>query len=397
MVLNNIGNKSEISHFSLCLKTATLVIIRCDLFAIIPALFRASENGFVKVEHRRKITIISNEIRKLIIFRVENFTYRKSIVRLEGAVTHFSEKFSDSGSFLQHFIDAAEPVLAVRLIIMHGESFFDVNDSINAESAKTFVQPPVNIFVYFLTKLWILPVQIWLFLMKNMKVLFVGSRKILPHRASEIGTPVGGKFALFFISQIKEVPIFSIWILTGFFEPFMLVRAVIYYKIHKNIHVTFFCLCNQTIHILHGAKTWINVIIIGNIVSLVCQWRTIARRKPDDIHSKILQIIQFLYNSRQIADSVIVCVIKAFRVNLISNFILPPFSIHSKNPPLFASGISLYIYILGKTSLYLMKKYEIMTIPGSLSGISAGLFLYIFETPGENSPYYYSRSPGIFR
>ena len=30
-------------------------------------------------------------------------------------------------------------------------------DSINAESAKTFVQPPVNIFVYFLTKLWILP------------------------------------------------------------------------------------------------------------------------------------------------------------------------------------------------------------------------------------------------
>ena len=41
--------------------------------------------------------------------------------------SHFSKKFSDSGSFLQHFIDAAKPVLTIRLIIMHRKSFYDTN------------------------------------------------------------------------------------------------------------------------------------------------------------------------------------------------------------------------------------------------------------------------------
>ena len=200
MILDNIGNESEIPHFGLCLKTAALVVVRCDFFAIVPAFFRTSENGFVKVEHRRKITIVSNKIRELFVFCVENLTYGKSIVRLEGAVTHFSKKFSDSGSFLQHFINAAESVLTIRLIIMHRKSFFDINDSINAETAKPLVQPPVNIFIYFLTELWIFPVQVRLLFMKNMKVLFVGARQILPYRTSEIGAPVSRKLPIFFVS-----------------------------------------------------------------------------------------------------------------------------------------------------------------------------------------------------
>ena len=200
MVLNNIGNKSEISHFSLCLEAAAFVIVWCDFLAIVPAFLRTSENGFVKVEHRRKISIISNKIRELFVLCVENLTYGKSIVRLECAVTHFSKKFSDSGSFLQHFIDAAKPVLTIRLIIMHRKSFFDINDSINAETAKPLVQPPVNIFIHFLTELWIFPVQVRLLFMKNMKVLFVSARQILPYRTSEIGTPVSRKFTIFFVS-----------------------------------------------------------------------------------------------------------------------------------------------------------------------------------------------------
>ena len=200
MILDNIGNESEIPHFGLCLKTAALVVVRCDFFTIVPALLRTTENSFVEIKHRRKISIISNKIRKLFVLCVENLTYGKSIVRLECAVTHFSKKFSDSGSFLQHFIDAAKPVLTIRLIIMHRKSFFDINDSINAETAKPLVQPPVNIFIHFLTELWIFPVQVRLLFMKNMKVLFVGARQILPYRTSEIGTPVSGKFTIFFVS-----------------------------------------------------------------------------------------------------------------------------------------------------------------------------------------------------
>ena len=108
----------------------------------------------------------------------------------------------------------------------------------------------------------------------------------------------------------------------------MFVGAVVYNQIHQNVHAALLSFCNQAVHIFHGAKAGVNVIIIGNIVALVCQRRAIARGKPDDIYAKILQVIQLLYNSRQIADSVTVCIVKALRVNLIGNLILPPFSFH---------------------------------------------------------------------
>ena len=90
VVFDNIGNKAEISHFCLCLKTATLIVIRGNFLTVIPAFFGSSENGFVKIEHGRKIAIISDKIWKFFIFCIENLPYGKCIVRLKGAIPHFS-------------------------------------------------------------------------------------------------------------------------------------------------------------------------------------------------------------------------------------------------------------------------------------------------------------------
>ena len=83
---------------------------------------------------------------------------------------------------------------------MERKSFFDVDDCVDAETAQAFVQPPVDIFVDFLADLRVLPVQVGLLLVEYVQILLVGSRKILPHRAAEVGAPVGGKLAFFFIS-----------------------------------------------------------------------------------------------------------------------------------------------------------------------------------------------------
>ena len=199
MIFNNIGNKSEIPHFCLCLKTAALVIVRCNFLTVIPALFRSAENRFIEIKHGREISIIPNEIRKLLVLCVENFAYGKSIVWLKGAVPHFSKEFPDSSRFFQHFSNIAKSVLAVWLVIMHGKSFLNINDRINSETAQALVQPPVDVLVNLFTKFRIFPVQVWLFLVENMKILLVGSRKILPHRAAEIRAPVGWKLVFFFV------------------------------------------------------------------------------------------------------------------------------------------------------------------------------------------------------
>ena len=54
------------------------------------------------------------------------------------------------------------------------------------------------------------------------------------------------------------------------------------------IHLALFCLLNQRFHILHGTKARINLIVIGDIISLVRQRRLVHRRNPENIHSQIL-------------------------------------------------------------------------------------------------------------
>ena len=49
----------------------------------------------------------------------------------------------------------------------------DIHDRVDAKTGQPFVQPPVDIFVYFLAKLRILPVEIRLLFVEDMKILFV--------------------------------------------------------------------------------------------------------------------------------------------------------------------------------------------------------------------------------
>ena len=163
---------------------------------------------------------------------------------------------------MEHILKAGKSILSVRFIIVERNCLLDIHDRIDPEAAKPFIQPPVDVLIDFFTKLRILPVEIWLFLVEYMQILFVGSRQILPGRTAEVGTPVGGKFPFLLISQIEEIAVFPVRILAGFLEPFMLVGAVIYHQIHQYVHISLLRFCDQPVHVFHGAEAGIDRIVI---------------------------------------------------------------------------------------------------------------------------------------
>ena len=55
-------------------------------------------------------------------------------------------------------IDVGKSILPVGGIAGMDVRFFDIHDSVDTESGNSFFQPPVDHFVYFLTKFGIFPV-----------------------------------------------------------------------------------------------------------------------------------------------------------------------------------------------------------------------------------------------
>ena len=98
----------------------------------------------------------------------------------------------------------------------------------------------------------------------------------------------------------------------------------------------FLCLFDQTLHVLHVAKKRIDILIIGNIVSIVALRRSAHRGKPDCINAKLLQIIEFFYNTAQISDPIAIAVFKATRIDLVYHCFFPPvFFLHTVLPFVF--------------------------------------------------------------
>ena len=80
----------------------------------------------------------------------------------------------------------------------------------------------------------------------------------------------------------------------------------------------------QLPEIIQRAESWVNGLIIRNIITVVHLWRRIDRVQPDNCGTQIVNIIQMTDNSLKIADTITVCIIKATGINLVNNPCLPP-------------------------------------------------------------------------
>ena len=210
----------------------------------------------------------------------------------------------------------------------------DVDDGVDAESTDPLLHPPSDVLVYFLAQLRVFPVEVGLLFVEDVHIELIGARQLVPARPAKIGPPVGRKLPVrILVPQVEELAVLAVRIFTGLLKPLVLIRTVIDYKVHQDGHPALFCLRDQLFHVLHGPEARIDRIIVRDIISLVGQRRLIDRGDPHDVHSQLLQIVQPADDPLQIADAVAIAVHKALGVDLISYFVMPPFSLHS---PMFS-------------------------------------------------------------
>ena len=158
-----------------------------------------------------------------------------------------------------------------------------------------------------------------------MQVILSAFRHPFPCRAAE------GRLQIIRILSLHAVTPYikiMIGIILAFFrlqEPGMLIRTVVQNQIHDNTDPPFLRFRNQFIHILQLTENRINILIIGDIITIIILRRTKYRRQPNRINSQLLQIRELLYNPLKISYSIRIAVIKASGINLINNRLLPPF------------------------------------------------------------------------
>ena len=73
-------------------------------------------------------------------------------MRKESAVTHFSQEFADTDCMLEHLGWAAHTICTVCRVILPWKRLFDVDDRIDTEAGKFFIEPPVDHLVDFIAQ-----------------------------------------------------------------------------------------------------------------------------------------------------------------------------------------------------------------------------------------------------
>src|SRR5205085_10507272 len=76
--------------------------------------------------------------------------------------------------------------------------------------------------------------------------------------------------------------------------------------------------------IIEGAEVRINIVVIGDVVTVVAHWRWIKRQKPEGGDAEFLEVIEFLDQPAKIADAVAVAIVKRLDVELVDDGVLVP-------------------------------------------------------------------------
>ena len=142
-------------------------------------------------------------------------------------------------------------------------------DNIHTETIYTFFTPPGHHVKYFVTNCRVLPVQIRLFFREAVQIIHSCLFIELPCGTTKASAPVVWLFAVF---RIFPDIVITIRVVFGFFtfqEPSVLIGAVVYYQVHHQFDAAFVHLGKHPIKIFHRTKFCHDILIIGDIISIV--------------------------------------------------------------------------------------------------------------------------------
>jgi len=85
----------------------------------------------------------------------------------------------------------------------------------------------------------------------------------------------------------------------------------------------------EPVEIGKRAKDRINVAVVGNVITKIRHWGREDGRNPQRVDAEVNQIVQPCKDAGQVANAVIVRVLKRTRIHFIDNPALPPcFCLH---------------------------------------------------------------------
>ena len=80
----------------------------------------------------------------------------------------------------------------------------------------------------------------------------------------------------------------------------------------------------ERLEVVQRAVLRIHASVVGDIVTVIAQWRGEERQQPDCGDAQVLDVVQPLCEPAQVADSIVVAVSKGTHMELVDNGVLEP-------------------------------------------------------------------------
>src|SRR5690349_6188145 len=104
----------------------------------------------------------------------------------------------------------------------------------------------------------------------------------------------------------------------------MLVRGMVQHHFNDDANAALVGRIEKSLEVVEGSVGGIDGTVIGDVVSVIAQGRREKRHEPDGIDPEVLQVVEPLRQSAEIAVSVARAVVKSPDVDLINDRVLVP-------------------------------------------------------------------------
>ena len=107
-------------------------------------------------------------------------------------------------------------------------------------------------------------------------------------------------------------------------EPRVLIRGVIDDEFGDDAQLAAMRLADEGLEVRHPPERRVDVLVIGDVVAVVAQWRGVERQQPQGSDPEILQIIELAAQALEIADPVVIGIKERLHMQLIDDRIAVP-------------------------------------------------------------------------
>ena len=104
----------------------------------------------------------------------------------------------------------------------------------------------------------------------------------------------------------------------------MLIAGVIHHQFDHHLHAAMMSSVEERFEVAQCSIGRVDVGVIGDVVSIVAQWRREEWQKPDAGDSQVLQIVETRQQARKIADAIVIRIGKRANVEFIDNRVFVP-------------------------------------------------------------------------